>query len=91
MTVTLELTPEEHAALRRRAESEGTDIEAVLRGLIARLALPPPPSLDAAPDDPEEQAEHDRERAEVKANLDRWRAEQGRSPVDRGAGQTPGW
>ena len=79
MTITLELTSEEQAALRRRAEAEGTGIEAVLRGLIARLAPPPAASLTpgAVPDDPEELAERDRERAEVQANLDRWRAEQG--------------
>ena len=40
MTITLDLTPEEHAALRRRAEADGTDVEAVLRGLIARLTPP---------------------------------------------------
>ncbi len=79
MTITLDLTPEEHEALRRCAEAEGTDIEAVLRGLIARLTPPPALALtpSAVPDDLEEQAERDRERAEVQANLARWRAEQG--------------
>ena len=79
MTITLDLTPEEHDALRRRAEAEGTDIEAVLHGLLARLTPPAVPSSMpvAVLDDPEEQAERDRDRAEVQANLDRWRAEQG--------------
>ncbi len=83
MTITLDLTPEEHAILRRRAEAEGTDIEAVLRGLIARLTPPPASTLmpGAVPDDPEERAERDRERAEVQANLERWRSEQGRPPL----------
>ena len=72
MTLTLELTLEEHDALRRRAEAEGTGIEAVLHGLIAALAP------DAALDDLEERAERDREREEVQANLARWRAEQER-------------
>jgi len=35
-------------------------------------------------DDPEELAERDREREEVEANLNRWRAEQGRPLADRG-------
>ena len=85
MTITLDLTSEEHEALRRRAEAEGTDIEAVLRGLITRLTPTPAPALEAAvPDDPEEQAERDRERAEVQANLARWRAEQGEGKGQKG-------
>ena len=82
MTITLNLTPEEHEALRRRAEADGTGIESVLHGLIAALTPPLPPG-DATgdllddPDDPEERAERDREREEVQANLARWRAEQG--------------
>jgi len=77
MTITLELTPEEAAALRRRADAAGTDIEAVLHGLIAALAprAAPPEALE---EDPEER---DREQAELRANLDRWRAEQGRPPL----------
>ena len=73
MTLTLDLTLEEHAALRRRAEAEGIGIEAVLHGLIAALTPPLPPG--DTPDDPEEWAERDREREEVQANLARWRAE----------------
>jgi len=79
MTITLELTPEEATALRRRAAATGTDVEAVLRGLIAALAPPPaPPAAKEFEEDPEER---DREQAELRANLDRWRAEQGRPPL----------
>lgn len=85
MTVTLELTPEEAAALEGRARAEGASVEAVLHRLIARLTPPPirEPSARQAggADDPEERAEHDREREEMRANMDRWRAEQGRPPA----------
>ncbi len=83
MTITLDLTPEEHTAPRRRAEADGTGIESVLHNLIAALMLPLPPGSAPGdlPDDPEEQAERDRERKEVQANLARWRAEQGRLPA----------
>lgn len=85
MTLTLELKPEEVTALSRRARADGVDIEAVLHRLIASLTLPPAPvqarrEEDAA-DDPEEQAERDREREEVQANINRWRAEEGRPPA----------
>ena len=75
MTLTLELSPEEHDALTRQASVLGTTPEAVLRGLIAGLA--PPPTLHEPAEDPEEQAERDRERAEIEANVLRWRAERG--------------
>lgn len=80
MTLTLELTLEEHDALRRRAEADGTGIEAVLHALIAALtpSLPPGDAPGAPPDDLEERAERNREREEVQANLARWRAEQER-------------
>lgn len=91
MTMTLELTLEEAAALESRARAEGVDIRAVLHSLIAQLVPSPalePPERAAAlvqawrreeeTGDPEERAERDREREELKANRDRWRAEQGR-------------
>ena len=59
MIVTLELRPEELDALHHRA-AEGTDVEAVLHGLIA--ALLPRPVLERPEEDPEERAERDRER-----------------------------
>ena len=40
MTMTLELGPEEIAALERRAEAEGVDIQTVLHRLIAQIAPP---------------------------------------------------
>ena len=80
MTLTLDLTPEEHDALTRRASALGTTPEAVLRGLIAGLPRTPaaPDGLEPDdPEDPEERAERDRERAEIAANVLRWRAERG--------------
>lgn len=77
MTITLDLTPEEVAVLRRRADAEGVSIEAVLHGLVAALAPPAAPP-EVSKEDPEER---DREQAELRANLDRWRAEQGRPPL----------
>ena len=81
MTLTLDLTPEERDALTRRASALGTTPEAVLRGLIAGLTppAPPPAGMDDPEDsdDPEERAERDRERAEIAANVLRWRAERG--------------
>lgn len=89
MTVTLELSPEEAAALQARAGAGGTDVEAVLHGLIAplvavRAASPSPaqgPPTDDADEDPDERAERERDLAEFKANMNRWRAEQGRPPL----------
>ncbi len=91
MTVTLELTLEETAALENCARAGGVDIQSVLHSLVAQIVPLPatePPERAAAlmyawrreeeTDDPEERAEHDREREELKANMDRWRAEQGR-------------
>ena len=79
MTITLELTPDEAAALRRRADAQGIGIEAALRGLIAALVPPAaPPAASGLEEDPEER---EREQAELRANLDRWRAEQGRPPL----------
>jgi len=79
MTITLELTPDEAAALRRHAGAQGIGIEAALRGLIAALAPPAaPPAVSGLEEDPEER---EREQAELRANLDRWRAEQGRPPL----------
>lgn len=42
MTVTLELSPDEHAALSAHALAGGVDIETVLHRLIARAALQTP-------------------------------------------------
>ena len=79
MIITLELTPDEAAALRRRADAQGIGIEAALRGLIAALAPPAaPPAVSGSEGDSEER---EREQAELRANLDRWRAEQGRPPL----------
>ena len=80
MTVTLELSLGEHASLEGRARTLGVPVEAVLRGLIA--SLPPLPDATETddpedPNDPEERAERDRERAEIEANVLRWRAERG--------------
>ena len=75
MIITLELTPDEAAALRRRADAQGIGIEAALRGLIAALV---PPAASGLEGDSEER---EREQAELRANLDRWRAEQGRPPL----------
>lgn len=100
MIVTVELSSEEAAVLEDRARAEGTDIQGVLRRLIASLAPPPAGEKtepdggqvdtaalmgawrrDGGADDPEERAERDREREEIKANMDRWRAEQGQRPT----------
>ena len=79
MTITLELTSDEAAVLRRHADAQGIGIEAALRGLIAALAPPAaPPAGLGLEEDPEER---EREQAEMRANLDRWRAEQGRPPL----------
>jgi len=106
MTITLELKPDEIAALQSRAQAECVDLESVLHTLIARmppLPAPEPPSLpeprelnetqraaialmqawrqEDETDDPEELAERDRELEEFKANMNRWRAEEGRGPA----------
>lgn len=98
MTVTLELTLEEVAVLRTRAEASGVDIETVLHSLVAQAASSPAPQVQELAltekkkgaialmqswpggeqaDDPEEQAEREREQQEFAANINRWRAEQG--------------
>ncbi len=103
MTVTLELKPEELAALSERADADGVDIETVLHSLVAQAASSPAPQVQEKPalteqqkglaallqswdeedetDDPEELAERDRELEEFKANINRWRAEEGRPPA----------
>ncbi len=100
MTVTLELRPEELAALSERAQADGVDIETVLHSLVAQIASAPAPAPHDKPeltekqraaialmqswreqdqtDDPEELAARDQELAEFKANINRWRAEEGR-------------
>ena len=79
MIITLELTPDEAATLRRCADAQGIGIEAALRSLIAALAPPAaPPAVSGSEGDSEER---EREQAELRANLDRWRAEQGRPPL----------
>jgi len=88
MTVTLELRPEEVAALYRYAEAEGVDIETILHRLIAQivpLSIPEAREkweLTEKTNDPEELAERDREVEEVNANLNRWRAEQKQFSTD---------
>ncbi len=99
MTVTLELKPDELAALGERANAEGVDIETVLHSLVAQATLSPAPQVPENPaltekqkgaialmqawreedqtDDPEMLAERDRELEEFKANINRWRAEEG--------------
>ena len=80
MTITLELRPEEVAALQNRALAEDIDIETLLHRLIAQSASPSAPQAwreKDETDDPEEQAEREREMEELKANLLRWRAEEG--------------
>ena len=103
MTITLELRPEEVAALLDRAQAESVDIETLLHRLIAQMASPSALQVRVQPespkkqeglgalsqvwrnqdetDDPEELAERDRELEELKANMLRWRAEEGRGPV----------
>ena len=80
MTITLELRPEEVTALQNRALAEDIDIETLLHRLIAQSASPSAPQAWRShedTDDPEEQAEREREIEELKANLLRWRAEEG--------------
>ena len=91
MIVSLSLSPEEVDLLTRRADADAVTIDAVLHGLIAELA--PAASAQASPrigamisalrgdealDDPDDRAEWEREQAEMRANVARWRAEQGR-------------
>jgi hypothetical protein len=110
LTVTLELTPAEAAALNTRASEQGTDIETVLHRIIAQitpvaepesLASPsdetPPLTekqkaaiavldswrLEDATDDEEELRRRDAEFEDFKANINRWRAEEGRPPAFR--------
>ena len=99
MTITLELRPEEVAALQNRAYAENVDIETLLHRLIAQIASPSASQVGERPespqkqqglaalsqawrekdetDDPEELAEREREMEELKANMLRWRAEEG--------------
>jgi len=109
MTITLELKPNEIAALQSRAQAECIDMESVLHSLIARMPPPAQAKENQKPqrteqmelsekqqglanllqswreedktDDPEVLAERDRELEEFKANMNRWRAEEGRGPV----------
>ncbi len=97
MTISLELSPEEAAVLSDRAARDGVDIKTVLHRLVAGIAPPEareatekqktavalrqPYGEPEQADDPEEQAERERELREFKANINRWRAEQGRPPV----------
>ena len=84
MTVTLELTPEEVAALTAHAGTSGTDIVTTLRRLIAAIADAPRPASPffgygaVEKDDSEERAEHEREAMEMQNNIRRWREEQRR-------------
>ena len=99
MTITLELRPEEVAALQNRAYAENVDIETLLHRLIAQIASPSASQVGERPESPqkqqglaalsqawreidetddlEEQSERERELEELKANLLRWRAEEG--------------
>lgn len=103
MTITLELRPEEVAALQDRALAESVDIETLLHRLIAQMASLSASQAGKQPefpqkqeglnalsqagrnqgetDDPEELAERDRELEELKTNMLRWRAEEGREPT----------
>ena len=98
MTITLELRPEEVASLRARADARGVDIETVLHDLVAQVQGEAPPVsekqraaialLDQWREedetiDPEELERRDAELAEFKANINRWRAEEGRPPAFR--------
>ena len=86
MTVTLALSPEEWTALSARATADKVDIETILHRLISGLiaqtmpdeisTLPVFLSSHIAADDPEEQAEREREAIEMQNNIRRWRAEQ---------------
>ena len=93
MNVLLDLSPEEYILLNTRAVQNNISIDAVLHALIATLAsIPPTIPLQTTPeagallhslrvhapsDDPEEQAEWEMEQAEMRANIARFRAEQG--------------
>jgi hypothetical protein len=98
MTVKLELRPDEVAALKARADARGVDIETVLHDLVAQVqdeASPLSEKQKAAialldqwreedeTDDPEELERRDAEFEEFKANINRWRAEEGRPPAFR--------
>ena len=70
MTVTLELSADEHAALASVAAVAGVSLETVLHGLIAQLSVPAEKERETPDGDAEE--ERRREQAEVEANIKRW-------------------
>jgi hypothetical protein len=65
MTVTLELRPEEVAALEARARTLGVDIAAVLHDMIAQIAL-----SDASPYQKETLAEWEKALDELSEDID---------------------
>ena len=75
MTITLELSTDEQAALRAVASAAGMDIGTVLHGLIAQLSAPT--ATENAGEDLNMDAEERREQAEVEANIQRWHRERG--------------
>lgn len=93
MNVLLDLSPEEYVLLNSRAVQSNISIDAVLHSLIATLvSIPPTLPLHTTPEagallnslhgadaieDPEDHAEWEQEQAEMRANVARWRAEQG--------------
>jgi len=93
MRLSIDLNDAEFAALTERAGANGTDLETVVHGLIEPLIARPAQSAakqnalaallssrnaESLADDPEAAAEREQELAELKANVDRWRAESNR-------------
>lgn len=73
MTITLELSADEHAALASVAAAAGVPIETVLHGLIAQLSVPAAKAQETPDGDAAE--EQLREQEEVEANIRRWHRE----------------
>ena len=77
MTITLELSADEQAALESVAGAAGVSLEAVLHGLIAQLMGPAAKEQEMPDGDAAE--ERKREQEEVEANIERWYRERGQA------------
>jgi len=79
MTIRLELSTEEQAALAAVAEAAGVSVETVLHGLVAQLSVPGgaevPKETPAPVAEPGAAEEERREQEEVEANIKRWHQE----------------
>ena len=71
MTITLQLSVDEHAAVEAVARAAGVSLETVLHGLIAQLSVPPAAEARETPDRGAAE-ERRQEQAEVEANIKRW-------------------